>query len=147
MDGCVKKQSYIQQEDSRSGASYLATFLDDSSKLLTVMPTTYKSQLASVVKEVVQMRKNQTGNKLQCVRTDRGTEHFTAQLEGFFKEKGVNHEKMARYTPEQNGAAERFNRTLTEAKEHVRRGCSHSHLHQEQVTYKLKSTNTVGAMC
>ena len=37
-----------------------------------------------------------------------------AQLEGFFKHKGVKHETTAPYTPEQNEAAERFNRTLME---------------------------------
>ena len=56
----------------------------------------------------------QTGNKLQGVRTDRGTEYLDAQLEGFFKEKRVNHETTASYTPEQNGAAQRLNRTLME---------------------------------
>ena len=102
------------EEDSRGGARYLATFLDDFSRLSTVVPITYKSEVASVVKEVVQMLETQTGSKLRSVRTDRGTEYLNAQLEGFFKEKGVKHETTAPYTPEQNGAAERFNRTLME---------------------------------
>ena len=60
------------------------------------------------------MLETQTGNKLQSVRTDRGAEYLNAQLEGFFKKKGVKHETTAPYTPQQNGAAERFNRTLME---------------------------------
>ena len=89
------------EEDSRGGARYLATFLDDFSRLSTVVPITHKSEVASVVKEVVQMLETQTSNKLQGVRTDRGTEYLDAQLEGFFKHEGVKHETTAPYTPKQ----------------------------------------------
>ena len=93
---------------------YLATLLDDFSRLSTMVPIPHKSQAASVVKEVVQMLETETGNKLQGMRTDRGTEYLNAQLEAFCKEKGVKHETTASYTPEQSGAADGFNRTLLE---------------------------------
>lgn len=102
------------EEASRGGARYLATFLDDFSKLSTVIPISHKSEVATVVKEVFQMLETQSGQKLKAVRTDRGTEYLNAELKSYFKDKGVLHEKTAPYTPEQNGAAERFNRTLME---------------------------------
>ena len=36
------------------------------------------------------------------------------ELSGYFKEKGILHQKSVRYVPEQNGSAERLNRTLLE---------------------------------
>lgn len=68
------------------------------------MSMTHRSEVVSVVKEVLQMLETQTGNQLPSVRIDRGTEYLSAQLEAFFKEKGVRHETTAPYTPEQNEA-------------------------------------------
>ncbi len=51
---------------------------------------------------------------MKAVRTDRGTEYVNSELETYFSDKGVIHNTTAPYTPEQNGVAERFNRTLME---------------------------------
>ena len=67
---------------------------------------TRKSEVASVVKEVVQMLETHTSCKL-CAQTQ-------ALSISVLKEKGVNHETTAPYTPEQTGAAERFNRIYME---------------------------------
>ena len=72
------------EENSRGGPRYLAAVLDKFSRLSTVVPITYRSEVASVGKE------------------------------GLSIDKGVKHETAVPYTPEQNGAAERFNRTLME---------------------------------
>jgi len=56
----------------------------------------------------------QTGHRLKAVRTGRGTEYVNSELEAYFRDKGVIHNTAAPYTPEQNGVAERFNRTLME---------------------------------
>ena len=102
------------EEPSRGGARYLATFLDDFSKLSTVEPVAQKSEVATKVKEVFQRLETQTGQKLQKVRTDRGGEYLNTELDSYYRSKGVVHQTTAPYTPEQNGAAERFNRTLME---------------------------------
>jgi hypothetical protein len=57
---------------------------------------------------------NQTGHKLKIVRTDRGGEYLCGELKDYLVKKGMVHELTAPYTPEQNGAAERLNRTLEE---------------------------------
>ena len=56
----------------------------------------------------------QAGQQLKLVRTDRGSEYLNAPLMDFFKSKGIIHGTTAAYTPQQNGAAERLNRTLME---------------------------------
>ena len=77
-------------------------------------PVAQKSEVATKVKEVFQRLETQTGQKLQKVRTDRGGEYLNTELDGYYKSKGVVHQTTAPYTPEQNGVAERFNRTLME---------------------------------
>jgi transposase InsO family protein len=100
--------------ESIGGSKYFATFLDDFSKLSVVMPLARKSDVAEAVKQVVQQLETQSGEKLQSVRTDRGSEYRNSTLDSYFKGKGVVHQTTAPYTPEQNGAAERLNRTLME---------------------------------
>ena len=51
---------------------------------------------------------------MKAVRTDNGTEYVNSELEAYFSSKGVLHNTTAPYTPEQNGVAGRFNRTLME---------------------------------
>ena len=47
------------------------------------------------------------------MRTDHGTE-FKGKLQAFFDEEGIVHQTSADYTPEQNGRAERLNKTIFE---------------------------------
>lgn len=102
------------QVKSLGGASYFATFLDDYSKLSIVRPLAHKSDAVESIKEVFGMLENQTHKKVQRVRTDRGREFVNEKMDGYFRAKGIIHETTAPYNPQQNGAAERLNRTLVE---------------------------------
>ena len=55
-----------------------------------------------------------TGRKLKVLRTDNGGEYTSAEFQGYLKTEGVHHEFTVPKTPEQNGVAERMNRTLVE---------------------------------
>ena len=101
-------------EPSLGGAKYVATFLDDYSKFSVVMPITSKADTTTKVIEVINYLENQSGHKLRTVRTDNGSEYLTGELAKYFVSKGVQHQKTVPYTPQQNGAAERLNRTLME---------------------------------
>lgn len=100
--------------ESLGGSKYVATFLDDFSGLSVVRTIAHKSDVTAAVREVVQMLETQTGLVLKAVRTDRGGEYVNGQLRDLFVEKGVVHQTTAPYTPQQNGKAERLNRTLVE---------------------------------
>ena len=50
--------------------------------------------------------------KVKKVRTDRGTEYF--MFTRWCESQGILHERSVAYTPQQNGRAERFNRTITQ---------------------------------
>ena len=99
---------------STTTARYLATFIDDHSRLSHVVPLKHKSEVATAVKATIKMLETQSGKRLKAVRTDNGTEYVNSELQAYFSSKGVLHNTTAPYTPEQNGVAERFNRTLIE---------------------------------
>lgn len=54
----------------------------------------------------------QSRHKLKIIRTDREGEFMSREFQEFSVQKGVKHELTALYTPQQNGIAERKNRTL-----------------------------------
>ena len=59
------------------------------------------------------MVEKSTGRKLKTLRTDSGGEFTSTEFNAYLKE-GVRHELTVPKTPEQNGVAERMNRTLVE---------------------------------
>ena len=57
----------------------------------------------------------QTGKKLnKKLRSDNGGEYLSEQFTNYFKQEGILRQLTIRKTPEQNGVAERMNRTLEE---------------------------------
>ena len=55
-----------------------------------------------------------SGHKLKVLRTDNSGEFTSTKFEEFLKSEGIRHECTIPKTPEQNGVAERLNRTLLE---------------------------------
>ena len=96
------------------GHVYVLGMVDDHSKYVEVVPLTFKSEVRAKVKEVLVKWETQRDVKVQRIRIDRGTEFLTNELREFLVDKGIVHELTAPYTPQQNGVAERFNRTVKE---------------------------------
>ena len=57
---------------------------------------------------------NQLDKKIKVLRTDRGREYLSNQFKELCNEKGIERQLTIPYTPQQNGVAERRNRTLLE---------------------------------
>ena len=55
-----------------------------------------------------------SGRKVKTIRTDNGGEYTSTRFEEYLKSEGICHERTVPKTPEQNGVAERMNRTLVE---------------------------------
>ncbi|CAI7848488.1 unnamed protein product [Closterium sp. NIES-54] len=53
-------------------------------------------------------------HKVKVIRTDNGGDFIGADFESVLKKKGIQHQLTVPYNPQQNGVAERFNRTLQE---------------------------------
>ena len=58
------------------------------------------------------MVEKQTSKQIKCLRTDNGLEVCSEDFNNFCKEHGIIRHKSVRYTPQQNGVAERLNRTI-----------------------------------
>lgn len=101
-------------EPTFGGKIYMATFLDDYSGFSTIRLLQFKSEVPAAVKEVFTLWENQTGSNIKAVRTDNGSEYVNNNLGSFFSDKGIIHQTTMTYTPQQNGKAERLNRTLLE---------------------------------
>ena len=103
------------QEASIGGSRYFVTFIDDFSRFTWVYFLKSKSQVFDCFKEFVNMAETSTGGKVKILRSDNGGEYKSKSMSEFRKSRGIVHELTVPYTPEQNGVAERMNRTLVES--------------------------------
>jgi transposase InsO family protein len=67
-----------------------------------------------VLKKFLRWAQNEFDAKVKKMRSDNGTEFKKTQVEDFLDEECIKHEFSAPYTPQQNGVAEKKNRTLIE---------------------------------
>ena len=101
-------------EPSIGGAQYFLTFTDDKSRYSWVYILKTKDQVFSYFLEWKALVEKATNKKIKTLRTDNGGEYTSTQLEAYLKAEGIRHELTVPKTPQQNGVAERLNRTLVE---------------------------------
>ncbi|KAH9655417.1 Integrase catalytic domain-containing protein [Citrus sinensis] len=99
---------------SMRGAKYMVTFIDDYSRRCWVYPIKKKSDVFHVFKEYKARVELESSKKIKCLRTDNGGEYTDGEFLAFCKQEGIQRQFTVAYTPQQNGVAERINRTLTE---------------------------------
>jgi len=58
------------------------------------------------------MVENQTGRKVKVLRYNNGGENTSKEFKDYLASKGIKHQLSIPRRPEQNGVAERMNRTL-----------------------------------
>ena len=101
--------------DSVGGSWYYMTFIDDFSSYTFVYFLKSKSDVLAKFKEFVLLMENLTEKKVKTLRSDNGGEYTSIEFQQFYTEHGINRELTVPMTPEQNGKAERMNRTLIES--------------------------------
>ena len=99
---------------SHSGSKYFMSLVDDYSRKLWVFILKSKSDALMCFKQWKVLVENQTGRKVKRLRTDNGMEFCSEEFDRFCKSEGVARYRIVVGTPQQNGLAERFNRTLLE---------------------------------
>ena len=77
-------------------------------------PIKKKSDVFPVFKEFKAQVELETGKRIKCLRTDNGGEYTDGNFLAFCKQEGMKRQFTNAYTPQQNGVAERMNRTLLE---------------------------------
>lgn len=100
--------------NSYGGSRYFVTFIDDYSRKVFVATIKKKSEVFEKFVEFKQFVENQTDKKVKILRSDNGTEYLSNVFVKFLSDSGIQHQRCAPYTPQQNGLAERMNRTLVE---------------------------------
>ena len=99
---------------SLAGSLYYVTFIDDSTRKLWVYFLKKKSKVFDTFRKWKAMVENETGLKIKRVRSDNGGEYRDNRFREFCANNGIKMEKTVPMTPQQNGVAERMNRTLNE---------------------------------
>jgi transposase InsO family protein len=99
---------------ARHGGRYFITFIDDYTRYDHVYLISHKSEALAFFKKFIIFIKNQLDIKVKALRTDRGRKYLSDKFKQMCEEKGILRQLTIPYTPQQNGAAERRNRTLLE---------------------------------
>ncbi|KAJ9532898.1 hypothetical protein QJQ45_011004 [Haematococcus lacustris] len=99
----------------RDGSRYIATFLDEHTGLSVIQLLTSKDQVPTVVQRVITELETQSGQRCKALRTDNGSEYSNKTMSAWCSSKGIQQQFSAPYCPEQNGKAERLNRTIMQA--------------------------------
>ena len=99
---------------THQGYHYWVTFIDDFSRFKAVYLLKRKSETFATFKQFKAWAENVTGQKLGCLRDDKGGEYMSREFEAFCIDHGIQRQHSAQNCPQQNGVAERANRTLEE---------------------------------
>src|SRR5277367_5505308 len=99
---------------SISGTRYILTLIDDATCYATVYTLKNKSDTFNQLVDHLIYVENQSGQKLKILRSDGGGEYINTEMKNYLAGKGIRHETTVAETPQQNGIAEQYNRTILE---------------------------------
>ena len=97
---------------SLSNAQYFISFVDDFSRKVWVYFLKNKSEAFAKFKEWKTLVEHQVGKKVKNLRTDNGLEFCSIEFTHFCKQNGIAKQRICSETSQQNGIAERMNRTI-----------------------------------
>ncbi|GJV57406.1 putative ribonuclease H-like domain-containing protein [Tanacetum coccineum] len=94
---------------------YCLVVTDDYSRFTWVFFLASKDETSGILKSFITQIENLVDKKVKIIRCDNGTEFKNRVMSEFCEKKGIKKEFSVARTPQQNGVAERRNRTLIEA--------------------------------
>jgi transposase InsO family protein len=93
---------------------YYVSFIDDYSRKTWVYFLKSKDEVFSKFKEFKTLIENIFERKIKILRSDNGDEYTSKEFVNFYKYVGIKRELTTPYNPQQNGVAERKNKTIME---------------------------------
>ena len=99
---------------SMSQDKYALTFIDDFFRYCWVYFLKHKSEVFGLFKVFKALVENQSGGKLKVLRSDNGGRYVKYEFILYCADAGIQMKHSIPYTPQQNGVAERKNRSLKE---------------------------------
>ncbi|GJZ71203.1 putative ribonuclease H-like domain-containing protein [Tanacetum coccineum] len=94
---------------------YCLVVTDDFSRFSWVFFLASKDETSGIFKTFITSIENEINHKVKVIRCDNKTEFKNSKMNQFCEMKGIKREFSVARTPQQNGVAERKNRTLIEA--------------------------------
>nr|GEX51260.1 retrovirus-related Pol polyprotein from transposon TNT 1-94 [Tanacetum cinerariifolium] len=94
---------------------YFLIITDDFSRFSWVFFLASKDETSEILKTFIIGIKNQLNHRIKIIRCNNGTEFKNSEMNQFCQMKGIKREFSVARTPQQNGVAERKNRTLIKA--------------------------------
>ncbi|GJT82125.1 putative ribonuclease H-like domain-containing protein [Tanacetum coccineum] len=94
---------------------YYLVVTDDYSRFTWVFFLATKDETSGILKSFITGIENLVDHKVKVIRCDNGTEFKNREMNQFCEMKGILRQFSVARTPQQNGVAERRNRTLIEA--------------------------------
>ncbi|KAL0435045.1 UNVERIFIED_CONTAM: Retrovirus-related Pol polyprotein from transposon RE1 [Sesamum radiatum] len=93
---------------------YFILFIDDYSRMTWIYFMREKPEIFKIFKKFKNLVKNQSGQRIKVLISDRGKEYNNSKFNKFCEEEGIDHQTTVSYNPQQNGVSERKNRTVME---------------------------------
>ncbi|GJS82878.1 retrovirus-related pol polyprotein from transposon TNT 1-94 [Tanacetum coccineum] len=100
---------------SVNGKKYILVIVDDYSRFTWVKCLRSKDEAPNFIIKFLKIIQVQLKVHVRRIRTDNGTEFVNQTLREYYEKVGISHETFVARSPQQNGVAERRNRTLIEA--------------------------------
>ena len=100
--------------NSVGGGRYYMSIIDDFSRKCWIYILKEKSEAFKCFDHWCVEVEREKGVKLKCLRTDNGLEFLSKEFENYCKDRGIKRHRTVPLNPQQNGAAERYNRTILE---------------------------------
>lgn len=101
--------------ESINRENYMVTFIDDYTHYCVCYLIKLKSEVISCFKDFVEKSEAHfDGKRVAHLYCDNGGEYISNDMKEFCSNKGIQYHLTAPHTPQQNGIAERMNRTIVE---------------------------------
>jgi Reverse transcriptase (RNA-dependent DNA polymerase)/gag-polypeptide of LTR copia-type/GAG-pre-integrase domain/Integrase core domain len=91
---------------------YVSVIVDEYSRKASIKILNNKYETADHIKSWISLNENKLNLKVKEFHSDGGGEYIASTLQTFFIEKGIKSTITCKGTPQHNGIAERYNRTL-----------------------------------
>ncbi|GJX28402.1 ribonuclease H-like domain-containing protein [Tanacetum coccineum] len=100
--------------ESFNGKKFVLVIVDDYSRYTWTHFLRSKDETPEVLIDFLKLVQRGLHAQVRTARTNKGTEFLNKTLHAYFAKEGIEHQTSTARTPEQNGVAERRNRTLVE---------------------------------
>ncbi|KNZ46338.1 hypothetical protein VP01_734g4 [Puccinia sorghi] len=100
---------------SREGDKYILTVVDSNTRYCSAIPINKKSDVVEILSTIIDYEAKRFGYHPSVLHSDRGGEFINMAMEDYCQRHLIKHRTADPYTPQQNGLAERHNRTIIES--------------------------------